>query len=490
MAPKKQNRYSANISEKRAATHSARGRGHMRSTWVNRQKDLQARQCPFRLMKRGDSPIIYIRQIVGGEQIGSWSTMTLRVESESDINAAHALCLKCQKAGKWLGVFKAGLADHTWQSFARISENAALERLGEKGSFKDVRACVRQWAKFTGKVCPERIGMWMDETDPIKQKSRFGDQIETIRLINKTGLMDLDAVINAQVKRRPTTAELRKLTNRDKPRAIASDLEMYDWLKSINDPLLQWAFAMIATYGLRPSEVWHIDDWTKQGIIHIPGRPICKTWEHPAFPCPMNWVEEFHLMEDFTEKQLAMHERWALRWQENANGVREPMNNSDVVNVAMYKPLYNAVKVQLGLKKEGQRRVGIPPCWARKWESGPGGGDTHEKDWVRPYDLRHSYAIRVMTHPETREVPFAQMAKWMGHSVQQHRDVYLKWMPTRLSMAAEMALFEELQALPEEKRPQEPTFEASPAGELPPEVVAQLEELAELKQKLKQLMGG
>ena len=59
------------------------------------------------------------------------------------------------------------------------------------------------------------------------------------------------------------------------------------------------------------------------------------------------------------------------------------------------------------------------------------------------YDLRHTYAIRLFTHPETRHLTMEKHAFWMGHSLQQHKNTYLKWMPEDLLMQSEMDAFEE-----------------------------------------------
>ena len=54
------------------------------------------------------------------------------------------------------------------------------------------------------------------------------------------------------------------------------------------------------------------------------------------------------------------------------------------------------------------------------------GGGT---DWVRPYDLRHAYAIRCFTDPAVNMVPSEDHASWMGHGLDVHERIYLRWMP-------------------------------------------------------------
>ena len=55
--------------------------------------------------------------------------------------------------------------------------------------------------------------------------------------------------------------------------------------------------------------------------------------------------------------------------------------------------------------------------------------DGEGQDWVRPYDMRHSFAIRCFGSEEVRDYPTEQFAQWMGHGVEVHKRIYLKWMP-------------------------------------------------------------
>ncbi|MFN9870191.1 MAG: hypothetical protein ACK55E_01990 [Cyanobacteriota bacterium] len=49
-------------------------------------------------------------------------------------------------------------------------------------------------------------------------------------------------------------------------------------------------------------------------------------------------------------------------------------------------------------------------------------------DWCRPYDLCHAYAIRCATSAETGESFDEEMARWMGHGVDVHKRIYLRWL--------------------------------------------------------------
>jgi len=63
----------------------------------------------------------------------------------------------------------------------------------------------------------------------------------------------------------------------------------------VEDPLWGWVFAMVATYGLRPHEVWPIDGLPDQNgliTIGVAARHIkvTKTGSWPRCPClPSGW---------------------------------------------------------------------------------------------------------------------------------------------------------------------------------------------------------
>jgi hypothetical protein len=80
----------------------------------------------------------------------------------------------------------------------------------------------------------------------------------------------------------------------------------------------------------------------------------------------------------------------------------------------------NNVAVSNSLYKEFQRK-GLQKLWAPVVD-GVG------MDWGRPYDLRHADAIRCATSPETADVFDDDMACWLGHGLDVHRRIYLRWL--------------------------------------------------------------
>jgi hypothetical protein len=169
-----------------------------------------------------------------------------------------------------------------------------------------------------------------------------------------------------------------------KPREIPSDEEIIEAWHKIQvkkcsregeEESYGWVFGMLATYGLRPHELLAID---YQRSLKPPYYEIyldkkltdgLKTGNRTIYPLPYDWVDKFDLIH---------------------------VKNQCILNKKVDN-LKDKVAKRFQLKK-----LGFPP-----------------------YNLRHRYAIR----GHERGVPIGQMAKWMGHSVQMHTDIYQKWMP-------------------------------------------------------------
>jgi hypothetical protein len=107
------------------------------------------------------------------------------------------------------------------------------------------------------------------------------------------------------------SVELKGMVNRKKlalvaagesRRRIPSTAAIQEWLDQVveEDPLWGWVFAMVATYGLRPHEVWHIDGLPdRDGLITIGVAArhikVTKTGFRAAVPLPAEWIERYQL---------------------------------------------------------------------------------------------------------------------------------------------------------------------------------------------------
>lgn len=164
----------------------------------------------------------------------------------------------------------------------------------------------------------------------------------------------------------PTDKEIEDKFNNFKPTKYNRTSQWQQW---------QWVYGMLATYGLRPHEVFAIDiesfidpanvlhelkldEATTEGI---------KTGERTVFPLHPEWVELFDL-----------------------KNVKIPKLTNN----------FKAKTSQVGRRFLGAK-IGFPP-----------------------YNLRHAYAVR----GHELGVPIKEMADNMGHSVDMHTTTYQKYM--------------------------------------------------------------
>ena len=234
--------------------------------------------------------------------------------------------------------------------------------------------------------------------------------------------------------------ELKGLVNRKKQalvaagqsrRRIPSTEAIEAWLDAVmeEDPLWGWVFAMVATYGLRPHEVWHIDGLPDDnGLItvgvaarHI---KVTKTGFRAAVPLPEVWVERYGLGGANGEARLAeLRARYKPKYV-NEEGqpfdaerdqVKRCDNNERLGALCCHKLRSSDAKAEFELANKLYAWVEVAAAEGRKKAQ-------KRKERCVPYDLRHAYAIRAR---ETTSWSYADVAAVMGHSPEVHRRTYL-----------------------------------------------------------------
>lgn len=420
------------------------------TSWDLHVSALRKMRSQFRIYRMPDSPIIYIREYDGGKVVKTFSSKCFRHASEKDVIDAVELCKQAHIVGKWTHEPGSVIPDTdedglSWQQLADITRKNLRARIAREGSRKNAEGHLTELSQLRGAVTVEKLGRWANERDPIEQPSAFRNRIETISHIDKAGLpLDLQPLLRTLRAQRPTGAVKKEQDRRTlQVRCIPNDQQMEEWLDSLSG-LNQWVLAMIATYGLRPSEAWHVVEIDDDGWATIPGEGATKTDTHFARPVPAHWVERYGLRENLEKYHQKLNARWTIKWEERG-GLRIPTNNS-VVSNALYQEL------------ETER---IPRLYV---------GD----EWLRPYDLRHSYAIRCEGAPELSGINSSEFAKWMGHTFEIHKRIYLKHMsPARRKEAVKMRGLK-----PSQERQQ------AAIDELPEEILAKLRKLEKLEKLL------
>ena len=142
------------------------------------------------------------------------------------------------------------------------------------------------------------------------------------------------------------------------------------------------AYAILATYGLRPHEIFYVD---LSGLRETPGvirvGHLTKTGSRTVYPFHPEWVDGFELW----KAELPKSEAWC---------------NSNKGNQAS--------------------------AWFL----------THSVPFP-PYNLRHAYAVRQIMYG----LDLSIAARMMGHSVKQHTDTYHRWITdAQQKQAFEMAI--------------------------------------------------
>ena len=415
------------------------------SLWDHKVADLRIKRCRFRMLKKSGSKFIYIRELRDGKVHREFSSGRFRPELDEHIEQCAKACMDAHRAGRWtLERNRAGSCELSWHELAEAARSNLRARVAREGSRKNAEGHLTEIGQKKGKVTTGALEDWAQERDPISQPSAFRNRLETLSHINKAGDLDLTESLVKLKAMRPTGAAKKEQEQRTQDiKAIPTDEALQEWLDG-QTGMIQWTLALIATYGLRPSEAWHAEKIDENGWIVIPGEGKTKTERHFAPPQPAEWLERYQLRENFEACQQQLNERWKIRWEDRA-GLLVPVNNSQVTN-SLYK--------QIATEKVAKLHVG--------------------SEWVRPYDLRHSYAIRceTSTDPDLLATPREDFAKWLGHGLEVHERVYLKFIPRDRELASMQARYGAKQS---------PTGGAG----LSEEILAKLKKLEQLEALLK-----
>jgi len=151
------------------------------------------------------------------------------------------------------------------------------------------------------------------------------------------------------------------------PRNLPDDRTIALWRGKIVDPAWQWAYGILATYGLRPHEIFHVDftDFPILGVLEG------KTGQRRVWP---------------------IYPEWAELWD---------------LNLVQCPNCTGKANADLGHRvSQTFRRLKIP---------------------FHAYDLRHCWAIRALEFG----LDISLAAQQMGHSASVHTDLYHHWITDR-----------------------------------------------------------
>lgn len=273
-----------------------------------------------------------------------------------------------------------------------------------------------------------------------------------------------------------------------KPRYIPRTQDIEEWLDQLvaADPFRGWVMAMVATFGLRNHEIWHLD--ALPGEVAENPRMISvgsfssdgsggdtKTGQRFALALPEAWLERYRL-NDLEHSQAMLGElrrRFPLKVTERADGTLQFHNNGDLGRTLTHW-FRNTAREELEL-----------PVKLYGWHEPrpiPGRPKPRPiKGRCRVYDLRHAWALRAR---ETTTWSTALKAMAMGHSEAVHEARYLveeRAMHRLEGMKRQLALDEGRVHTPQPLRPNRisrPSLAAASEPRLPPDITPDLVELA------------
>ena len=294
-------------------------------------------------------------------------------------------------------------------------------------------ADVRRFALHSSESLKARLD---DPTAPLMpmatHRQGFRQKREVVSLLRRAGY--------GAIAPESLSEELKGMVNRKKValvaagesrRRIPSTAAIQEWLDQVveEEPLWGWVFAMVATYGLRPHEVWHIAELPdEQGMVSIGVAArhikVTKTGFRVALPLPAEWVERYRLGGANGEQRLEELRRRYVPKFVNEDGqpfdperdlVKRCDNNERLGAVCCHKLRSSDAKAEFELKNKLYAWVETAPAQGKKKAQ-------KRKERCVPYDLRHAYAIRAR---ETTTWNYADVAAVMGHSPEVHRRTYL-----------------------------------------------------------------
>jgi integrase len=154
------------------------------------------------------------------------------------------------------------------------------------------------------------------------------------------------------------------------PRDIPNDDVICEWYDKLTNPGWKWVYGMLATYGLRPHEVFRLDlDAIRNGDRVIQVLRPTKTGSRQVWAFHPEWVERFGILTPVL-----------------------PPINLDRPNTAICE----------SAGRYFGRHFGLP---------------------FPLYNLRHAWSIRTFEYG----LPIDLSSKQMGHSVEVHSTIYHRW---------------------------------------------------------------
>lgn len=214
-----------------------------------------------------------------------------------------------------------------------------------------------------------------------------------------------------------------------KTRFIPRTTDIEEWLDQLQglDPFRGWVMAMVATYGLRNHELWHLDSLPGEdrddprlisvGHFSADGSGTqTKTGHRFAIALPEAWIGRYRLNDrNHGRAMLAeLRRRYPIKTVECSDGTVQFINNEQLGRVLTHWMRNSA---------RPDRELPVHLYGYHQPRQLPGKPKPKEKrERCKVYDLRHAWALRAR---ETTTWSTSLKAQAMGHSEAVHARRYL-----------------------------------------------------------------
>ena len=327
--------------------------------------------------------------------------------------------------------------NYDWKKIRELTRNHMLNK--NKGIDGNVNGDLNKLVKLNPPFEWQAIKSWVYEKKLESNMFRVRlDSLTQIRLalMNQYGeephwLQESETKKIRELHKLAFGKENKFVSSEKSVRAIPTKEELEEWLHSLDAKfrLEKFCIACQVNYGLRNHELHHaslieksnIEEGLYQGHLYVPGEWRTKSFEHYVWPLYPDWNEQFNLMRDFQEMQNQLRNRVKVKivsafnksekWKEG-----NPQDPGVCIN--------NRV---LGSWITKRMKIYLPPLTGNVPKADGLPDRTYEPQRITPYDLRHTWAVRMASSKHCQGITDEQAAKAMGHSLEVHRKIYQKW---------------------------------------------------------------
>ena len=379
------------------------------------------------------SPLAYTRieDVIKARELCEWL-------GEDDLNPDQPISVLLEKIEKGEDYVEGEV--YTWNQLVGWLQEHLTKTMKESSARNNI-GLIRNLASQDVPMTWKDIKAWLFQKpiDSRPFKNRL-DALEQLRLAISSRVGDEPAFITRsnlmQLRARNNESTTKKTRytpegNISGVRAIPTKEQAEKYFNKYYEkyPLPIWCLIMMMCYGFRNHELWHIerveDEHSKSPLhdkfLYVPGNWRTKSFAHYAFPIYPEWIEKYYLLESLEEFQEQLHCRakpkivsakdMSKRWTNNDSDDRGVVVNNDYC----------------GRWVSEQLRESLPEWKASVPNIRGDFNPTAKKEQIKPYDLRHTWAIRVSTMPEWNHISEADAALSMGHSIEVHRKNYQRW---------------------------------------------------------------